>query len=135
MGWCQVMRMPSRISVRALTSGPWLIPRAPRRPRAAGSRSVKMAGDLVSGRLFVQQWLLLGADRGGVRTARMEATARRRIERAGHLALHDDLVARVVRMRRQRVGEQDLRVGMEGVRVELLAGGRLHELAQIHDAD
>jgi len=65
----------------------------------------------------------------------MEATARRRIEGARHLALQDDLLAHVVGMGRQRVVQQDLRVGMQRVRVELVGGRGLDQFAQVHHAD
>src|SRR6266478_8643447 len=49
-----------------------------------------------------------------VRAARVEAAAGRRVERAGHLAGEDDLLAPLVGMARQRRRKQRLRIGMLG---------------------
>ena len=99
------------------------------------SGSVEMTGDLVAARLVAQDRLDLGAHRQRLRAARVEAAARRRIEGARHLALQDDLVAHVVGVRGQRVVQQDLRVRVQRIRVELVGVGGLDELAQVHDAD
>src|SRR5262249_6250512 len=99
------------------------------------SGSVEVAGDLVAASLIAQRRLDLGADRQRLGTARVEAAARRRIERARHLALEDHLLAHVVGMRGERVVEQDLRVGMQRARVELVGGRGLEQLAEVHHAD
>ena len=78
---------------------------------AAARRShlvVEVAGDDPPAEI-AQFRLLLGAPRHRLRTARVEAAAGRRVERARHFAGQDDLLAALVGMARQRRREQRLR--------------------------
>ena len=80
----------------------------------------------------------LAADLGRVRTARMEAAATRRRDRARDLALENNLLAR--RLLLTRVDVRDRREERLGVRVdrpsvEVVRGRRLDDHAEIHHRD
>src|SRR5438876_5391645 len=101
--------------------------------RTAPGRSVKMAGHLLLGRHRPESRRhpgTLGHRRG---TSRVERAPRRRIDRRRHLAAQHDLVAGRVRIRRQRGGEQRLRVRVQRVPVQGLRRGVLHDPAEVHD--
>src|SRR4051812_14878144 len=73
---------------------------------------VKMAGDdAVADRALLRH--LGRAARRGVRAARVEVAAARRVERARHLALQHHVLATLVGMARQGGREQCLGVGMQ----------------------
>src|SRR5262245_43790900 len=99
------------------------------------SALVQVAGHLVARAVFAERRLHFTADRQRLRAARVEPAARRRVERARHLASQDDLLTYVVGVRGQCVVQQYLRVGMERPLVKLVCGSRLDELAQVHHAD
>ena len=74
------------------------------------------------------------AARVGMRAARMEGAAGRRVQRVGHLALHRRARAAGVVHLRDRV-QQHARVGMARVAEQLVLAGQLHQAPQVHHAD
>src|SRR5438270_9804740 len=93
-------------------------PEDPRRASIANLRGVvQVAGDVAA--VHARQLRLVDrAMRHDFRTARVEPAARRRVERARHVAGQHDIVAGVVGVRRERGGEQRLRVRMARPRNE-----------------
>src|SRR5262245_57581610 len=86
-----------------------------------------MTGDLASSG-HLQLGLMLGAGGHHLRTPRMEAAARGRIQRARHFARQHDFIPPLVRMGGQRRREQRLRVGM------LRGSGHLARVTDLDDA-
>src|SRR5438034_11524162 len=91
-----------------------------------------MARDAVARRDFRELRLLLRPARHHERAPGMETAARWRVERARDLAAEHDLLARLVRMGRQRRREQRLRVGMQWRAAELEAVRHFDELSEVH---
>src|SRR5262249_60626844 len=73
----------------------------------------------------------------GDRAARMKDAARRRIDRAGHLAAYglEGALGLDGRVRHRHRAEQRLCVGMERMIEQLVAFGELDDAAEIHDRD
>src|SRR5688500_15664137 len=71
------------------------------------------------------------------RAARVEDTAPRRPQGARHVTGKDDAFALSLqrRVRDRYCGEQRLRVWVQWVVVDLVAVGKLHQLAEVHDGD
>lgn len=74
---------------------------------------------------------------GGIATAVAEGAARGTVHNAGHLAQHLYALTILVHLgvsdgngREQRTG-----IGVQRVAVQLLAGGNLHNFAEVHDDD
>ena len=77
------------------------------------------------------------ADIHHVRAARVEVAARRRVDRARHVAAEDDPLAPLLdhRVRNRHGGEQRLGVRVQRLIVEIVAGRHLHDLAEVHHGD
>src|SRR3546814_20633625 len=69
---------------------------------------------------------------GGMRAARMEVAAARRVERRGDLPLHR-MVAALAQVETRHFGQQCLGVGVVGSVEDILGDGDLHHAAEIHD--
>ena len=67
--------------------------------------------------------------------ARMEAAARRGIERARHLSGSGQPLVSLVGVRRQGGGEPRSVIGMQRLGAQLEAIGKLDELPEIHDGN
>jgi len=80
----------------------------------------------------LQKWGLLGADLEPESTAWMESAARRRIDGAWDLPLQGENLAPDLGIGNGYRGEQKNRVGVAGMRVDLMALRNLHDLPQIH---
>src|SRR5215470_3743561 len=110
------------------------------RTRSVGSGSASACGDAgahlarnpVARRDLVQHLLVLRARRHAQAAARVEAAARRRIDRARHVTLEQDALALQRGVRNRHRGEQRLGVGMLGIGVQLLRRRDLDDLAQVH---
>ncbi len=88
----------------------------------------------MAGHAVDQRWRLAAAEVVRQRTARMEGTARRWIDRARNFA--GDLPVGSPRRRDVRNGlEQHARIGMARRTEHLSAGTELHDAAEIHDAN
>src|SRR3954471_10282054 len=80
----------------------------------------------------------VAADLRRVRASRVEAAAARRRDRARHLALEHDLLARRDLLAGVDVGnrgEERLRVRMDRPRVEIVGGRGLDDHPEVHDGD
>jgi len=102
---------------------------------SGGLHLAQVAGDVVAGEDLAHLRLLLRAALEGVGAAGVEAAARGRVDRARHVALQDDALARRLGVgnrdrRQERLGVGVLRAGEEGALV-----GELDDLAEIHDRD
>ena len=87
---------------------------------------------------IVDKWRLLhpaSVDSDG--TARVEAAAWRRVDRARNVTFQNDALALLLHNRvRDRHGrKQRLRVGMEWLAVEFLGIGELDDFAEVHHRD
>ena len=81
----------------------------------------------------LQLRLHLVADILAKRTARMKAATRRRMDRARHVSLKDHPFFLAIRIGNRNGGEKSAGIRMLRVLVNLVAGGDLHDLSQIHD--
>src|SRR3954454_21481399 len=97
-------------------------------------RQREVAGGEVALTLRLEQRLLLGADLLHLRAARVETACRRRVGRARHVAARNDaLLARgAARIRHRDSRQQRAGVRVAWVRIELVAVGDLHDLAEVH---
>src|SRR5450830_1605335 len=93
---------------------------------------VQMAGAQVTDRHFLQYRRLLPAARHRMRAARMKMASRRRIQRAGNLAL-DRRKRLVARLQPRHFRQQGLGVWMVGMREQFVDRGALDDTTQIHD--
>src|SRR5215469_18343990 len=80
------------------------------------------------GLLDAAAWLDIG-------TARVEAAARRRMDRARNIAFEDDPLALRFRVGPRHGGKQRFRIRMERCREERVLWRELDDLAEIHDSD
>src|ERR1700737_3160465 len=86
----------------------------------------------MAGWYFAQGGRREAAPRHGMRAARVEMTARRRVERRGNLALEGgEFLVSLIEPR--HLGEQRLRVGVVGVGEEIVGRRLLDDAAEIHD--
>ena len=98
----------------------------------------EVAGDLVALADLQQRRLDLRADLLGELAAGAEPAARRRVDRARHVALEADALATTAHRRLLHVGhrgEQCLGVGVVRAAVDRLAVTDLHDLAEVHHGD
>src|SRR5439155_14785267 len=111
--------------------------RSPPRPRRAGSSVSEVAGHPVARGALLERGLLILADPRDLAdpAAGVEVAAGRRADGARHVAFQEDPLALDLRVRDGHGREERLRVGMTGVRVEILGPGDLHDLPQVHDGD
>ena len=100
-----------------------------------------MAADPPAGLQLLPLRGFLAAAFRGLRTAGMEAAARRRIQRARQLA-PDVLLGRAHRafavaqiLKGRHRGQQGARIGMGGLPEQTLARALFHKAPQIHDQD
>ena len=94
----------------------------------------KVAGDIATVDDALQFRRLLLTALLSVAAAGMEGTAGWRIGGIGNLTLQDDSLALAVgRPRHMDSGEQRLSVGMQGLAVEIVGVGLLHQIADVHD--
>jgi len=105
------------------------------RPTARGAREV--AGRPVTRGGLDELRVHLGTDLLRLPATGVEAAARGRVHRRGHVAGEDDALALLLDL---RVGDRDgreqrLAVRVERVLVEVDAVGELDDLAQVHDRD
>src|SRR3546814_4572147 len=91
-----------------------------------------MAGGPAPGRDFSKGRPLDAAAIGGMRAARMEVAAARRVERRGDLPLHR-MVAALEQVETRHFGQQCLGVGVVGSVEDILGDGDLHHAAELHD--
>src|SRR5574341_864361 len=96
---------------------------------------MEMARNEVSGALVDEGRFDLTTPLCCIGASRVEPTPTRWIERARHLASEEHDLVRVVRMRGERVTEEDLGVRVKRMPVDLLARAELDELPEVHDAD
>ena len=72
-------------------------------------------------------------DRHG--TARVKAAALGRMERAGHIALQDNAVPFVTRVRDRNGREQRLRIRVQRLAIEIFTGSQFNHFPQVHHGD
>src|SRR4029077_11837445 len=96
---------------------------------------VQMAGGPLAFAQGAKRGLVYAATVEGVRAARVEAAALRRVDRAWHIALQDDARARIARLRHRHGGEERESVGVLRRGEDLAFLRRLDDLAEIHHRD
>lgn len=92
-----------------------------------------MARDSMTIRSKFQSWLHLIADLFSIRAARVKATARGRINRAGHISLENDSFLLMVWIGHRHCGEKRAGIRVFGVAVDRLTRRDFYDLAEIHD--
>ena len=97
-----------------------------------GALSRKMTGNLPAEANLPQRRSLLRAGGLGDRASRVKPAAARRISRAWNVAPDNGRPCLLVSTLSRHRGQQGLRVGVLGMLVEVLAGGDLDDLAEIH---
>src|SRR5439155_23191607 len=117
-----------------ITMARWSPARPPRSRPGNSLGVVQVAGDVAAVHACELR-LVDRAARHDLRTARVEPAARRWVERARNVAGQHDLVAGVVGVRRQRGGEERLRVRMARPRDERARVARLDAAPEVPHGD
>src|SRR2546427_4765208 len=92
-----------------------------------------MARDSMTIRSKFQSWLHLIADLLSIGAARVKATARGRLNRAGHISLENDSFLLMVWIGHRYCGEKRAGIRVFGVAVDRLTRRDFYDLAEIHD--
>ena len=73
----------------------------------------------------------------GVGAAARKFAARLRVDGAGHVAGKHlrPFLGLFVRVRNGHAGKQCLAIGVQGMGIDVVAGGQLYQVAQIHDGN
>jgi hypothetical protein len=96
---------------------------------------MKVAGDIVAGAHIHERRFYFSADIHHVRTPGVEVAAYRSVGRAWEIALHDDSLSLLLngRLGNGNGAEEPFGVRMQCPAEDLLALGKLHDLAEIHN--
>src|SRR5687768_9389122 len=101
--------------------------------RHRGLRRTQVTRNKMPGTDFLHRRLFAAASLHRIRATRMEATARRGIDRARYVAGEDDTLSLDPWIRHRHRGQQSLGIGMLRMGEERALIGQLDDLPEVHD--